>query len=156
MTTKNNDSFRVAFGKIIEKTQGKTDTFCRMVALGLLTKLIEKSPVDTGRFKNNWFVALDSINLTQVQATDKTGQLVMARGTAIIEEFTAGHVVNITNSLPYAKVLEFGEYGNPPGSANGEKTVSGYSKQAPEGMVRITMAEMTTQLNQIAKKLRDT
>ena len=45
----------------------------------------------------------------------------------------------IIGKYPYSEVLDKGLYGKPPGSANGPKTRNGYSKQAPNGMVKPTM-----------------
>lgn len=42
-----------------------------------------------------------------------------------------------TNSLPYIRKLEYGGYTSKPETA---KTVGGFSKQAPHGMVRINAA----------------
>lgn len=46
--------------------------------------------------------------------------------------------------MPYIEKLEYGGYGHFDGGewipANGEKTTNGYSKQAPEGMVGVTLA----------------
>ena len=45
----------------------------------------------------------------------------------------------IVAKYDYSGVLDKGLYGKPPGSANGPKTVRGYSKQAPKGMVEPTL-----------------
>lgn len=42
-----------------------------------------------------------------------------------------------TNSLPYVRMLEYGGYTDKPET---EKTIGGFSKQAPQGMVRINAA----------------
>ena len=47
----------------------------------------------------------------------------------------------ITNNLPYITKLEDGGYPNPPKKPTG-KTVNGYSRQAPNGMVAVTIAEV--------------
>jgi hypothetical protein len=51
-------------------------------------------------------------------------------------------------------VLEFGEYGKPPGSASGPKTIGGYSKQAPNGMVRLTVQEYGVKLREVVERLK--
>ena len=47
--------------------------------------------------------------------------------------------IYISNNLPYIATLEYGGYPNPPKSGSG-KTVNGFSKQAPKGMVGVTLA----------------
>lgn len=46
----------------------------------------------------------------------------------------------ISNNLPYITTLEYGGYPNPPKKGTG-KTINGYSKQAPNGMVGVTLAD---------------
>ena len=47
--------------------------------------------------------------------------------------------IYISNNLPYITKLEYGGYPKNPKGGSG-KTVNGYSKQAPEGMVGVTLA----------------
>ena len=58
-----------------------------------------------------------------------------------------GDPIYITNSVPYAIVVEYGLYGKPPGSANGPKTIAGYSSQAVGGFVRLTAQNIVQSLN---------
>jgi len=76
-----------------------------------------KSPVDTGRFKNNWIGAVGSVDST---TTDSNRNAVGALST-MLGGFRMGEVFYYTNSLPYAQALEYG-----------------LSEQAPAGMVRLT------------------
>jgi hypothetical protein len=46
-----------------------------------------------------------------------------------------GDSSHVRNGLPYAQVVEFGGYPNPPKGGEG-KTEGGFSKQAPQGMLR--------------------
>lgn len=46
-----------------------------------------------------------------------------------------GDSSHVRNGLPYAPVVEFGGYPNPPKGGEG-KTSGGFSKQAPQGMLR--------------------
>lgn len=77
-----------------------------------------KTPVDTGRARANWFMAEGAaIEASSLEKTPRT----YARG-----DFQGkGAVIFITNSLPYIVPLEYG-----------------HSKQAPAGMVRVTLAEI--------------
>ncbi|SUB33304.1 putative bacteriophage protein [[Pasteurella] mairii] len=47
----------------------------------------------------------------------------------------------LATDKPYAPMLEYGTYPNPPTHPTG-KTVNGFSKQAPQGMVRISVQEV--------------
>lgn len=76
-----------------------------------------------GRFKNNWYVGLDSQPTQSNDTPDASGQGSNSRGMAVLEVFRVGQVSSIyfTNNLPYAAALE-----------------NGHSGQAPGGMVGIT------------------
>ena len=53
----------------------------------------------------------------------------------------AGQVVYIATDKVYAPIIEYGLYPNPPKHPTG-RTTNGYSTQAPQGMVRITVTNM--------------
>lgn len=77
-----------------------------------------KTPVDTGRARANWFMAEGAPDTSATAAKTPKDY---ARG-----DFQANGVpIFITNSLPYIVALEYG-----------------HSKQAPAGMVRVTLAEI--------------
>jgi hypothetical protein len=122
MTRGFSDQFN-AWVKATNKTmhQGIANTTIR-----LGTMIIEKTPVDTGRAKGNWMSAFDAPDT----ATSETRQAAQSIG-GLHLKFTPSSVARnnsifITNSLPYIKRLE-----------------NGYSKQAPAGMVRLSIAEFT-------------
>ena len=74
-----------------------------------------------GRFKSNWQVGLGSMN----EAVDATaGSDALGRAKVVLEGFKPGMTIFLTNNLPYAKKLEYG-----------------HSKQAPAGVVRLTVQD---------------
>jgi len=90
--------------------------------------IIAKSPVDSGRFKNNWLAAYGAPDTSTTENVAKTS-IGEGRG-AVYERYKAklsgladGQVFYFTNSLPYAERLEYG-----------------WSEQAPAGMVRLSVA----------------
>lgn len=97
----------------------------KAVALRGLSGVVLKSPVDTGRFRANWNVAVESIDYSVSEATDKSGGATISKGTATINAVEPYRVIWLTNNLPYAERLE-----------------GGHSKQAPAGMVALTAAEL--------------
>lgn len=107
--------------RLAERAGLKLDTVTRKVTLDLFTSVVQKSPVDTGRFKGNWNVSTTTPNVS-VSATING-----ARGLTEAQKalgIPAGGVVYLSNGLPYARRLEFG-----------------YSGQAPAGMVRLSVRE---------------
>ena len=98
--------------------------------IGLSNDIRYDTPKDTGRLRNNWF---PSVNSGSNETTESTSDQVMARVEAL--RFKLGDTLYLTNNLPYAEVIEFGLYPNPPKNGTG-KTVNGYSTKSPAGMCR--------------------
>lgn len=99
------------------------------LAMHALNGVVMKSPVDTGRFRGNWNVAVNRIDYSVTAETDKSGGSVIAKGAAIIASAEPDQAIYISNNLPYATALE-----------------TGHSKQAPIGMVAVTFAELESML----------
>lgn len=102
----------------------------KKVALQVLKGVVNKTPVDTGRARSNWMTAVNAVpentvdqsaNISREQASAES----INRGVAVIDSVKPFSTVSIANNLPYIGVLEYGG-----------------SKQAPEGMVRKTLAEL--------------
>lgn len=123
--------FRSDFGKVLKRAGDRAELVVRKSALNLLSQVVQASPVDTGRFKSNWQTGIGAIN----SGTDSTDESV-GRFHSAIGGWTAGQTIWLTNSLPYAKRLEYG-----------------WSKQAPGGMVRIAVQDFKNLIQQAAKDL---
>lgn len=76
-----------------------------------------------GRFRANWHISLDVVESVTFDETDKGGAETIAALVAGLSDFKPGQVAYIINNLPYAIPLEYG-----------------HSTQAPNGMVRVTLA----------------
>lgn len=78
-----------------------------------------------GRFRANWGVKVGSPWGGVIDTVDKTGSATVSKNNAEIARWNGRGSIFITQHLPYGPALEHG-----------------HSKQAPSGMVRITVAEM--------------
>ena len=116
--------FALDVSRFVAQAKGNADLVVRRVALDLFTRVVRRSPVDTGRFRANWQTSVGAINTTTSEATDKSGSTSVARAQAVVGSAHAGDRIFLANSLPYARRLEYG-----------------HSKQAPAGMVRVTLQE---------------
>ncbi|EPK6501896.1 TPA: HK97 gp10 family phage protein [Klebsiella quasipneumoniae subsp. quasipneumoniae] len=120
-----NDPFVAAVNAFVLRAKENQEQVIRAVSLRILARLVQMSPVDTGRFRGNWLVGFNNAPGGTLEAFDKEGDDTIARESLVIEQFKVGMTaVYFTNNLPYAYPLEFG-----------------HSSQAPGGMVRITAAE---------------
>ena len=118
-------SFEIDIARFVEKAKGNVDLVVRKISLDIFRRVIMKSPVDTGRFKGNWQVAIGSIPAGTLEINDKSGTATVAKVTAATLGLHAGQVIYLVNNLAYARALEYG-----------------HSKQAPNGMVRVSIEEV--------------
>lgn len=129
-------SFSLDIQRFVDKAKGNVDLVVRKISLDMFRRVIMKSPVDTGRFKGNWQVAIGSIPAGTLEVNDKTGTATIARVTAATLGLQAGETIYLVNNLEYARALEYG-----------------HSKQAPAGMVRISVAEYPGVVNKAASEV---
>jgi hypothetical protein len=133
----------MSFSDDIKKFQRKTnlsmDVIVRKVTIDITNSLVRMSPVDTGRFRGNWMIGVGSPDVSTIEAVDKDGSTTVARITNAAGSLQAGGVVYITNSLPYARRLEYG-----------------WSQQAPSppGIVRLTVQRYTEYLENAVRSLK--
>jgi len=128
--------FAQDFQKLIDKAGSQVDEVVRASVAGLGAAIVQKSPVDTGRFKGNWQYGLGSINSTTTSPQDASGTAANGRILAGLATWRPGQTIYITNSLPYAQRLEY----------------DAWSKQAPAGMVRLSVQAFK---DNISKAVRD-
>ena len=98
--------------------------FHKKVSLDALGRVVEKTPVDTGRARANWQVGIDNAPEGEVPiGTDPRGN-----GLAALTALRPNRVVYISNNVEYIVPLE-----------------EGSSNQAPNGMVAVTLEELSQQ-----------
>ena len=118
-------------------------------SIKLFSAVIKSSPVDTGRFRANWLCAGSTTIPSVVNMTDKTGSSATNEMVSYINSANGQMVFTLANNLPYAYKLEYGGY---PG--DGPNTVGGFSKQAPQGFVRVNVARFEAILEEQARANR--
>lgn len=107
--------------RLTEKAKGDLATVVRKATLDAFTRVVLKSPVDTGRFRANWNFSVGAPDYGVTPSTNQArGQTEAAKALSV----QVGTIAYLSNGLPYARRLE-----------------NGWSKQAPAGMVRTTVAE---------------
>lgn len=98
-------------------------------------KIIKDTPVDKGRLKNNWYASNRAVGIRTNKQNDPSGKKSLARVDKALSRLKVGQRFHFFNNLPYARVVEYGLYPNPPKRPTG-KTINGFSKKAPQGMLR--------------------
>ncbi len=142
-------SFSLDVSKFAEKAKMSTAKAVRKTAIGLYSAIITESPVDTGRFRANWMVSGRQPDTTTTFELDKSGSKTIDKMTNFILSASDYGMFTLSNNLPYAHVIEYGGY---PG--DGPNTVGGFSKQAPQGVVRVNIARFEQLLNEAAQEAK--
>lgn len=135
MTIVNNSAFKANFAKILQKAGEKAELVVKKTALELQKSMIQMSPVDTGVFKGNWQCGIGTMNTT---TTDAANSDALGRTGAVLEGWKPGQTIWLTNSMPYAHRLEY----------------DNWSKQAPGGMVRLTVQAFAAKVKTAADSIK--
>jgi hypothetical protein len=108
----------------------------KKISIEVFSRVVLKSPVDSGRFRGNWQLAVGAVPRGTLDLFDKTGIATISMADAKLMGVSAGDTVYLANNLPYARRLE-----------------EGYSTQAPQGMVALTVQEFAEIVGKIGIEL---
>jgi len=135
---KNLNQFKVQLKDFEKLTEAEGIKLLKKVALQVLTGVVEKTPVDTGRARGNWQVAVGAAGGGTVELLDPSGEAeahldasssaAIAAGLGKLSSVKLGSTIVIYNNVEYIVALE-----------------NGHSGQAPQGMVKLTVAEVQSQ-----------
>ena len=120
-----------------DSAEEKLTLALQRIALEMFERVILRSPVDTGRFRGNWQVAIGRVPTGTLQLEDKTGQATISKAQAAALSLEPGQSITLVNNLPYAQRLE-----------------DGYSSQAPAGMVALTVQDFRQIAAQVGVEVR--
>ncbi|ATE85553.1 HK97 gp10 family phage protein [Salmonella enterica] len=129
--------FTLDIQAFVTKAKKNPETVVRAVSLKLFSAIIKASPVDTGRFRGNWQTSGATPVTGVIAGVDPTGNKAVNNAATYIGSAPSWYEFTLTNNLPYAERLEYG-----------------WSKQAPQGIVRVNIARFNTLLNEEAAKVR--
>ena len=118
-----------------EKAGTVPDKVLRKVVFDITREIVQKTPVDTGHARSNWFWGVQVVS-DEDATMSKSGAPSLTRAASFASTVRSGGVVYLTNNLPYILPLEFGS-----------------SQQSPAGMVRITVARWQSIVDRAARKL---
>ena len=113
-----------SMSQIVARANGHVDNKIRAATSEVFSNIIQMTPVDTGRARGNWQCTIGS----PFMGEDDSGSVMKAN--SVIPR-RAGSVVYLTNNVPYIGKLEY----------------DGHSRQAPAGMVRVSVALFEGLLN---------
>lgn len=131
-------SFRLEIAEFAKQAGENADVAVRKIMLGIWGRLIEKSPVDTGRFRANWQYSVNAKATGTIEGNWTSENRAPPPKPPQIAAGAFGKVHIICNNLPYAQRLE-----------------NGHSKQAPIGMVGLTLNEFNSIVSKAAREARE-
>tara|TARA_B100000795_G_scaffold36505_1_gene24069 strand:- start:577 stop:960 length:384 start_codon:yes stop_codon:yes gene_type:complete len=121
-------SFKLDLKNFNKKTTRITEQVFRGTVIGLFNKVVLRTPVKTGRLKKSWRPTINSPSKSSKKASPDAIVTTVSKA-------KLGDSVYLVNNLPYAQKIE-----------------GGSSKQAPVGMVKVTVAEYQKIINEIINK----
>jgi len=127
-------SFSSDIAGFTEKAQKAATAVFRGSALEIFSSIIRRTPVRTGRLRGNWQATLNTMASGD---TEGTAQKALSTANRVTGKAEIVDSIYMVNNLPYADSIE-----------------NGHSKQAPAGMVRVTIAEFKYIVMRNAKKAK--
>ncbi len=118
----------------------------RYIALELFDMIIKQTPVDKGILRASWILGVNRIPRSPSAGSGDSKTTAQGK----LSSFEVGDPIWIVNHMPYAKVIEYGEF---PGQGP-KTTASGYSTQAPRGIVRISVQREAMRFRRTIQKVK--
>jgi Bacteriophage HK97-gp10, putative tail-component len=117
-------AFSLDIRKFAEKAGAKADFVVKKTIFDLFSEIVMRTPVDTGRLRANWQIGVNQAPGAAYDWVDKDGSATLQIAQQMLDTAKGiGDTYYIVNNLVYAIPIEYG-----------------HSKQAPAGMVRVSVA----------------
>jgi hypothetical protein len=118
----NKGKFSLALREFAQKAGDRANQACKEVVLEFGSRLIVRSPVDTGRFRGNWFYSFGAVthqvnnndlavaaHIFQAGGVGRPSWTTAVNGLETLPARVVGGIHYLQNNLPYALVLERGD-----------------------------------------------
>ena len=128
-------TFTMDISRFCKNANTDIQTVIRKISFEAFKRVVLRTPVDTGRARANWGVKVGSPTTYIIESEDKSGSATLAAAQDGVMGWDCTGSIFLCNTLPYISSLEYG-----------------HSKQAPQGMVRLTIEEMQAWIQTNAKK----
>lgn len=144
-------SFALDIQRFAEKAKEKADEAVGAIVVNIARRIDERSPVGDarywispppagyigGHFRANWQLGVEVRPAGEIAGVDPSGEATQGRIIAAVPDEAAGHVFYLVNNAPYARRLE-----------------EGWSRQAPQGMVGLTVVEFQSIVDDAVRTLQ--
>lgn len=115
---------------------GGLEKSIRATFIAAFISVMNKTPVDTGRARSNWFSSIGKVSTASGTGRRNRAKR-MREMQAVAKRFKLGSDISFVNNLPYIVALE-----------------DGHSRQARGGMVKVTFSRLERVLLNKIKALR--
>ena len=136
------------------------------IAKELFRRIINRTPIGipnldhTGDTKGNWTASKNKPSSAILKRIDPTGDATIAAIERVVDGWMEGKSVFLANSSPNIEVLEDGGYIKSPEKGTWNPNIGdyeirsqgGYSKQAPNGFVKVSLTEFESIVDMVARK----
>jgi hypothetical protein len=126
-----NKRFELDVSKFAKQTEINLETVVKRVSFDVYNKAKQNTPVDTGRARGSWNISEEYADLSSLPQ----GQYPSGTSNAV-GNISGKEEVHVSNNVEYIDVLD-----------------QGSSRQAPQGIVDITVAQVEAELAVIIGKL---
>jgi hypothetical protein len=121
-------SFSVDLSRFKVKSQKQAKAVIQKITMEAFKGAVLKTPVDTGRARANWSPSVGiPTEASYPEKMDKGGGSAISAAQKATFDWNCIGSIFLCNNLPYIGALEYG-----------------HSKQAPAGMVRVTLSEISS------------
>lgn len=103
----------------------------RRYTLDCANRIIRRTPFDTGILRGGWQPSINTPINTEINRPDKNNSIVSAEIKLNSDRLVLGDIFYMSNNLPYAARIEY----------------DGWSQQAVQGMMRISVIEVAAAIN---------
>ena len=101
------NSFSLSFNDFADKSIEQVKLIQKKTLIDLSDSIVKDSPVDTGRFRANWFGSWDDVEADTTESIDKSGEANVSKIKSNVNE-KFGEVFYLVNNIPYGEWLEYG------------------------------------------------
>jgi hypothetical protein len=129
-------NFSASIAAFAKKATERQDAVLQGVVKEVGQRLVERTPVAAGEARSNWQSSVNTPAATHTPDLDPSGSATIAQIARVAERSKFGDAVYILNPAPHIKALE-----------------DGHSKQAPAGMVSVTISEGRQIVEEVARRV---
>ena len=130
-------SFALEIEKFSDEALAAVENTRRILIGNLCLRIIDRTPVLSGHLKGNWQPSIDAPETDEVPRASKDGAFVKRLVLDVLAKLKGDETFYFSNNAPYVLVIEY----------EGHSSV-----KAPDGMVRISLAEVGQLINQAIRE----